>query len=274
VAEYWRDEGSDLGALSAKLLADPIPQPEYYAMLRIMHESFRFKTIRELVLTYSALCELALYAPLLPHHQALRANEELSVLSLSPSTRLMLTLGTAREVERVRDLEADYHRFQDDVCGALGWPTPLQMSRHAVASQPTSADPITRLYYRAQELRVGTPHAFADLAVWYDGSPSPFAGEITRSYVHPVMEFRDKVLFHQDKRVVRDFVFNYLVTTYLRKLLLTGRLELTLPYRSTEAEARFWQDVLADFLAQTGMERARVTVRPGTGATHLEPAPS
>jgi hypothetical protein len=43
------------------------------------------------------------------------------------------------------------------------------------------------------------------------------------------MEFRDKVLFHQDKQVVRDFVFNYLLGTYLRKLLLTGKLEQTLP---------------------------------------------
>jgi hypothetical protein len=274
VAEHWRDEGNDLGALSAKLVSGPIPQPEYYAMLQIMHESFRFKSIRELVLTYSAICELALYAPLLPHHQALRAHEDLSLLSMSPSTRLMLMFTTARKVERVRDLEADYHRFHDDVCGALGWPTPLQMSRHAVAQKPASDDPITRLYYRAQELRLSSPHAFVDLSIWYEGSESPLAGEITRSYVHPVMEFRDKVLFHQDKQIVRDFLFNHLVTTYLRKLLLTGKLELSLPYRSTEGEARLWQDVLSDFLAQTGIERARVTVRPGTGATHLEPSPS
>jgi hypothetical protein len=274
VAEHWRDEGDDLGGLSARLTSGPMPQPEYYAMLQIMHESFRFKSIRELVLTYSALCELALYAPLLPHHQALRPHEDLSLLSMSPSTRLMLMFTTARKVQRVRDLEADYQRFHDDVCGALGWPTPLQMSRQAVARQPDGDDAITRLYYRAQELRLGSPHAFVDLAVWYDGSPSPFAGEITRSYVHPVMEFRDRVLFHQDKQVVRDFVFNYLLTTYLRKLLLTGKLELTLPYRSTEGEARLWQDILADSLAQAGIERARVTVRPGTGATHLEPAPS
>ena len=53
------------------------------------------------------------------------------------------------------------------------------------------------------------------------------------------MEFRGKVLFHQ---IVRDFLFNYLVTAYLRKLLLTGKLELSLPYRSTEGEARLWQD--------------------------------
>ena len=92
--------------------------------------------------------------------------------------------------------------------------------------------------------------------------------------MHPVIEFRDKVLFHQDKQIVHDFLFNYLVTTYLRRLLLSGKLELTLPYRSTEGEARLWQDILADFLAQAGIERARVTVRPGTGATHLEPAPS
>jgi hypothetical protein len=76
VAEHWRDEGDGLGALSARLTSGPMPQPEYYAMLQIMHESFRFKSIRELVLTYSALCELALYAPLLPHHQALRPHED------------------------------------------------------------------------------------------------------------------------------------------------------------------------------------------------------
>jgi hypothetical protein len=274
VAEHWRDEGDDLGSLSAKLTSGPVPQPEYYAMLQIMHESFRFKSIRELVLTYSALCELALYAPLLPHHQALRPHEDLSLLSMSPSTRLMLMFTTAGRVQRVRDLETDYQRFQDDVCGVLGWPTPLQMSRRAVAQQPAGDDPITRLYYRAQELRLGAPHAFVDLGIWYPGSGSPLAAEITRSYVHPVIEFRDKVLFHQDKQIVHDFLFNYLVTTYLRRLLLSGKLELTLPYRSTEGEARLWQDILADFLAQAGIERARVTVRPGTGATHLEPAPS
>jgi hypothetical protein len=274
VAEHWRDEGDDLGSLSAKLTWGPVPQPEYYAMLQIMHESFRFKSIRELVLTYSALCELALYAPLLPHHQALRPHEDLSLLSMSPSTRLMLMFTTAGRVQRVRDLETDYQRFQDDVCGVLGWPTPLQMSRRAVAQQPVGDDPITRLYYRAQELRLGAPHAFVDLGIWYPGSGSPLAAEITRSYVHPVIEFRDKVLFHQDKQIVHDFLFNYLVTTYLRRLLLSGKLELTLPYRSTEGEARLWQDILADFLAQAGIEQARVMVRPGTGATHLEPAPS
>ena len=196
VAEHCRDEGDDLGALSARLTSGPMPQPEYYAMLQIMHESFGFKSIRELVLTYSALCELALYAPLLPHRQALRPHEDLSLLSMSPSTRLMLMFTTARKVQRVRDLEADYQRFHDDVCGALGRPTPLQMSRRAVAQQPVGDDPITRLYYRAQELRLGAPHAFVDLGIWYPGSGSPLAAEITRSYVHPVIEFRDKVLFH------------------------------------------------------------------------------
>jgi hypothetical protein len=274
VAEHWRDEGNDLGRLSAKLLASPIPQPEYYGMLQIMHQNFRFRTIRELVLTYSALCEVALYAPLLPHHQGLRDHEALSLMSMSPSTRLMLMWTTGSKVPRVRDLAVDYRRFQEEVCGALGWPTPLQMSQHAVAGQAASDDLITQLYYRAQELRVSEPHVFADLAVWYDRSPSPFAAEIARFYVHPVMEFRDKVMFHQDKQIVREFLFNYLVTSYTRRLLLTGKLELTLPYRSTEAEALWWQDFMSEFLAQTGMERARVTVRPGSGATHLEPAPS
>jgi hypothetical protein len=55
------------------------------------------------------------------------------------------------------------------------------MSRQAVARQPAGDAPVTRLDYRAQELRLGSPYAFVDLAVWYDGSPSPFAGEITRS---------------------------------------------------------------------------------------------
>jgi hypothetical protein len=43
------------------------------------------------------------------------------------------------------------------------------MSRHAVAQKPASDDPITRLYYRAQELRLSSPHAFVDLSIWYEG---------------------------------------------------------------------------------------------------------
>jgi hypothetical protein len=258
-SEFWNSE-IEGSSYSKYLFPSPlsIEQSRYYYLIEHAKPSIKTTDHRRFVWTYAALCELSLFGPILPQHSKLRSGKT-TLAEIHPLSRFLSFLRTAAEIEPVRNLDSDYRRFIEEVCSAKAWPSPLAMN-DGVAFHYPPQDLRSDLYHRAQALRARVPSAFIDLSCWYTPK-NDFTKELTYYFVHPVMEFSDKVLFHKDKTVVAFFITQYAVNAYLRKFLLSDDLTVTLPFRSNSAARELCQDVLAYYLAAVGIGDRTIVVQ-------------
>lgn len=262
------------GATAAEYWDARPPLPDFAARVHDVYSFRRFDLLyraagllgwsspRELVLSFAALCEVALCAPLPPHLASLRS-EGMTLHDLHPLARFLTALFTAEHVQPVRDLH-DYARFQEEVCTPHGWPTPVALSRAAAGHRPSErvAGAITDLYERAQAYRAEVPFAFADLDVWR--SPAPAAQRFTAAFVHPIIEFRDSCVYHRDKERVAVFVQSYLVQTYLRQLVLSGETTVRAPFPLAPDQAAFYRELIEVILARAGIGEPRIELVGGS----------
>jgi len=209
---------------------------------------------KSFALTYAALVDLALNPPLLPHHTALRAAGQ-TVTSLNPIDRLLAGIavtGIGRgKVPPIRDLGRDYEMFVRAVCERNKWPTPMALADatlNAFPGEEKKVDHATSLYRLAQHFRIQMPHAFLDLNVWLNDEP---AGTFFRqSFVHPVIQFNDRILYHHDKTVVAEFVSSFALHQYLRQLMVIGNAPVTVPFRATPEDLQIYTDFLGEILGR------------------------
>jgi len=267
-SEHWECQG--------EAFPDPffphtmsVGQSKYYFLLNHAKNILKVANIQEFILTYAALCELSLFGPILPQHHKFRGGWA-TMKDIHPLSRLFLALPAAADIEPVRNLDSDYERFVEQVCYAKGWPTPLAMSEDTLSHfHYMPQDLLSDLYHRAQKLRMLVPSAFINLSVWYTPKDD-FTRELTYYFVHPVMEFRDKTLFHKDKEIVQFFGIQYTVNSYLRKLLLSDDLTVTLPFQVDRATLAFYENVLTAHLEMAaGIRRPKILLKArSSGVPH------
>ena len=130
------------------------------------------------------------------------------------------------------------------------------------AATDNPADLITKLYLYSLDFRMRYPHIFNDLSVWYLPK-TPVTSEFTYYFSNPVIQFTDTVRLHNDQELVRFFVHNYMLRSYLRRVLLSQDPTLILPYPADEEEISVWTDLLARTLGNIGFVNPRLQVRPG-----------
>jgi hypothetical protein len=101
------------------------------------------------------------------------------------------------------------------------------------------------------------PYAFLDMDIWsIDG---PAAVLFRRSFVHPVIQFNDKILYHRDKALVAEFVSNYALNQYLRQLMVIGNQPVTLPFRATPQDLELYTDLLEEHLGrEAGLRQPKI----------------
>jgi hypothetical protein len=97
--------------------------------------------------------------------------------------------------------------------------------------------------------------------MWF-GRPDAFAREFTYHFIHPIIEFTDKSLFHHDKELIDLFVTRYMARTYLRKVLLTRDLTVQLPYRAGADELAYLREGLKTYLEMAAdMRNPKIVLR-------------
>jgi hypothetical protein len=281
IAEYWRTWPATLAEFDDSIAT--IKYPAY--SLWINHARWRdiAPDPRSFALTYSALADLALNAPLLPHHSSFRAYKPgdpqmaqgapdfLPMTELSPLNRLQSGISATRatRVPPIRDLERDYPRFVQAVCEFNGWPTPAVLAEATLGAQPLDdkdLDWVTLVYGAAQRFRLEIPHAFLDLDVWQNGSPK--ARFFCKMFIHPIRQFRDKILYHPDNGLVAEFVSNYVMNQYMRQIMIAGNLPVALPFRATQEEIDFYTSVVTETIQRTGLESPDVALVADQGGAH------
>ena len=223
-------------------------------------------------LTYSALVDLALNPPLLPHHAALRATSQ-PMTSLNPVTRLLAGIAVTGvgqgKIPPIRDLGRDYERFAQAVCERNQWPMPITLADVALRAFPgeeRQVDHATSLYQLAQHFRTQMPHAFLDLNVWWDDGPA--ATLFRQSFVHPIIRFNDRILYHRDKTVVAEFVSSYALSQYLRQLMLIGNPPVTLPFEATPGDLQTYTESLGEILGREAGLQPNLRLVSAPAAAH------
>jgi hypothetical protein len=248
INEHWRVYPPDLETLDRQLPASR----QYSSWIRAALAAGFTDDPATFCLTFSALADLALNGALLPHQAGFR-QPGYDANSVSPPHRMFMAVGTLGrgDMPPIRELARDYVPFVQLLCDRLEWPLPWDMARFVLPSLPETdqLDPLGQIFRFSQELRLHVPYAFIDLDIWsIDG---PLAREFRRSFVHPVIQFSDQVLHHQDQDLPTHAVLNYALATYLRQLMIVGNQPVQLPIRASAEELTFYQNLVEQHLATT-----------------------
>jgi hypothetical protein len=229
MAEYW-----EAWPPEARRYDDDMPRASPYSVWIQWARRLDIADGQAFALTYSALADLALNPPVLPH-QARWRPAGMSMNALSPVWRLLDGVSAVSAgIPPIRDLSRDYVPFVEAVCAANGWPAPAAMAAPVLEALPgeEAGDPRTALFGLAQRFRQKVPYAFVDLEIWMIDGPA--ARLFRDAFVHPIIQFTDRVLHHRDRSRVVAFLQTYAMNQYLRQLMIAGNRPVELPARLDE----------------------------------------
>ena len=243
-AAEWAESGSDLNALRA--YAADASDPDLAAYKQCLErglEAIQTDNLQQFAFTFIAMCELALHAPVLPHHATLRKGS-LDPAELFPPLRFQMLLGEVGKIRPLEDL-ADVSRFYLDLCAALHW-VPLQMVSVALSGPQTVSDHRTQRYIWAQGERARRMHAFTNLLRRM--VPGQNVEQFQDRYAFPVIEYSDKTLYMRDKDALWWLSMQHLLTKTMRQVVLGKTLTVTSPYRGAPEEAKALTSGLQEML--------------------------
>jgi hypothetical protein len=176
----------------------------YYEPFRRIRDKLATDSVNEFILSYMAVCEVAMSPPILPTLQPLRP-AAFRLRDMSPAERMERIRGALNGISPIRRLEADHEQFVQTICDRLDWPTPTRIAKATVDNFTfPEGDRLSETYYHAQRFRIRIPYIFIDLGVWF--SPSrEYTREFAYYFTHPVIEFTDRTLRHPDLQIVTFF---------------------------------------------------------------------
>lgn len=244
VAEYAGCSRLDLDQFKAEILGarwihTTVPKQWLESGLH----QVRASTLPEFVGSYLALCEVALFTPVLAEHRPLRRSG-IEAVDILPFRRWQLLLQAASQVPALESVQ-DYERYTGQVCGIAGLVPPRDLVQASVtAAGGPPAEPREFTYWKAQRIRSQTPGAFVDpLRTTLQGLPMDLD--------FPVIRYTDRTLFVKDKERLHRLLLGYLVPAVLRRMLLRPDLNVQMPYPPTAEESTFLAGELKGWLEQT-----------------------
>jgi hypothetical protein len=227
VAEFWRtDITRERLATWANKAVDPALTVYRTCLLRGL-DAIDTPDMNAFTLSYMALCELTLFAPLLPQHAALRGRAP-GLETLLPARRFTNLLSVAGKVAPMSG-RADHGRYVNALCEALDWPAPEAMVQLALQAPERVRNPVAFLYQSAQRWRAWDSTAFlgVDALLW---NPSDFAQRWRTTFDFVIAQYADGVRLHPDGDFVRSMTVRYLEMLGLQTIMRGETLRIRAPY--------------------------------------------
>jgi len=185
----------------------------------------------EYVLSYLALCDVALFGPVLPHHRHFRKGANI-LYQVLPFFRIRDLLGAAHEIRAMESL-GDYVRYTSELCRALGWVAPAEITQFTAKEHVAlETDNLELAYLISSHYRKSKPWIFQDYSFLLAGDNKQFWMDIN----FPVIQYGDRTVYHSNKALLVPLTRFYLVRAALRAILLRDNVSLKLPYRPKNAE--------------------------------------
>jgi len=229
--------------------------------VRLMESSMKASSASEFVLSYLALSELALFGPVLPQHRAFRAGKHADLWELMPFLRWQRLVGAAGKIRPMRGME-DHERYVGELCQALGWIDPTTLTRFTADRHVSMEnDTVEAIYVAASGYRRADPTVFLDYG-WVLTGDGPEHARFLSLFNFPVVQYRDRTLYHRDKELLLGLTRWHLLRVALRTILLRDRVEIQMPYRpKDDEEVAFMRQTLIDDLQQAiGIRVDRLTL--------------
>ena len=241
-AEFWESDAT-YDSFTAWVQAKAESELDVYR--RCLIEGLRLIGTRNLpsfLASYMTICEIALFAPLLPQHAALRASSP-GFQQLLPTLRFRELLWSAAHVEPMQGMR-DHDRYVLDLCKDLGWVHPIQVIRSAVDGPQAVSDPITLIYLQAQRWRAQrNSTAFIGIdPILFD--PSPLAEQWRLLFDFVIIDYRDRTTYHRDKDFLESMTTRYLNMLGLEALMRHDSLTLEAPYGRSSIENQWMTEWL------------------------------
>jgi hypothetical protein len=223
-----------------------------------LHDAIHFvhaSTLPEFLMSYLALCEVALFAPVLFEHRALRKGGVKSS-EILPFVRWRSALEASSKVSPLTSL-SDYDRYTRQVCEGARLTPPQDIVQATVnAGGDPPRDPRERVYWTAMRIRTQGPGAFLDSL--------GILGHLPMDMDFPVIQYTDRTLFLKDKVLLHQLVMSYLMRAVVRRMLLRPDLTVPMPYPPLPEETALYTTELKALLEQAlGISVPGVLVSPG-----------
>lgn len=240
-AELW---GSDISYEQFVAWAEAPVDPRlrvYRNCIAQALPSIQSRELSTVIPTYIALCELALSAPLLPQHAALRRQRP-NFRQILPAHRWTELLRVAGQV-RPMDGRSDHGRFVTDLCRVLDWVHPLQIAKAAVDGPPLVSDPLSQIYNWGQRIRALRSGDFIGLDR-YLLEDTPAASTWRDRFNFVIADYADCTTYHRDKDFLKAMTTRHLQMLGLRCIMEGRKLVIRAPYRGDEAERQWMTEWL------------------------------
>jgi hypothetical protein len=196
----------------------------YRFPIRYAVDAIGAKDLKQFIMSYLALCEAALFCPVLPEHRTMRRGAK-RLEELTPILRWLELVRVAGSVKPIDEI-GDYARYSNELCRSAGWATPEELAKIETDRYPRDEDPRRTLYRDSQAIRRNRPSFFIEY-------PTVLFGPYSLKWAFPVMEYNDRVLFHADKDFLARVRESYFARALSRRLLLRTDLRVPCPYRAS-----------------------------------------
>ena len=205
--------------------------------------AIRTKVLSEFIPSYMALCELALYSPVLPQHAELR-REHRDFNQILPTNRWLDLIRAACHVQPMRGIY-DCARYVSDIIKYLGWVHPVQIIKVAIEGSDNFSEPLNHIYLWAQRMRAQHMGSFLGVHRFlFD--PSPAADSWRAMFNFVILDYADRTYYHTDKSFLQAITTHHLNMIALRCIMRGKSLTIAAPYRGNPAEKKWMTTWLRD----------------------------
>ncbi|MDP9120225.1 MAG: hypothetical protein M3O15_02485 [Acidobacteriota bacterium] len=248
-AEFWESD-LDYDRFAAWANANVAPELAPYRTCLVRGlEAIETRDLHTFLASHMTLCELALFAPLLPQHAELRVSCP-DIEQLLPAVRFARLLSSATRVAPMQG-RTDHDRYVLELCKDLGWVHPIKIIKSAMDGPLAVSDPLSFIYLRAQICRAQRGSATFIGIDQLLFSESPAAQEWREIFDFVVVDYKDRTTYHRDKDFLQSMTTRYLSMQGLQAVMLGHSLTLAAPYSNSPKEKQWMSDWLRqEFKAQ------------------------
>lgn len=213
-----------------KSMPIPVSKHDYYFPLTFASNYIPTTDPLEFLLTYLAVCDLALSPPILPYLYEMRKGNP-SIEEIDPCYRFYLALNHVTHIQPIRSLHEDYDRYIKELCDSLNWVTPKGIAEKTVATlQAVEGDLVSQMFCNSQKNRSVSPYFYFEI--------EPFLLFLSDNLSFcPIVEFTDDVFINHFLDKDLSFSETYFVLEYFKKqfwgsILTKIPSKLYFPYRT------------------------------------------
>jgi hypothetical protein len=229
----------------------------YFSLINRIRTQLGAISLPEFLHTFAAIAELSLFGPCLPEYAQFRSKDMLE--NFHPVWRIYQMWFHLQNIRPIKEPE-DYERYCSEMCAKIGWATPLQLGEATIRNSPEQErGKIDKLYLNAQLARHLRPSIFSDNRVWRGGDV--LSQEVRAQFIHPVIEYQDKTMYHKDKDLLQYHYEMYIHKKYTRQMMLTGNPVVRLPFRLPLEVTTELENCLRKSFANVGLENITVRVQ-------------